>query len=192
MPPSVHLGRIDYGQPGLTPASAHSLGSLGAKGTRQRSEESKSHILPSPNRNSITPANSLGACYPGQNSLAGANGSLMAAGSFCGSAHSIRNWRDRISPSDRLSIPRKIILGLWVLRLGSQAGCAPRPELYSGPYAQQSALRHCGSNCKVVVRFTNACGALAVGAGRGYGPAAYPGEPGGIYPPRLRHCPGWR
>jgi hypothetical protein len=39
----------------------------------------------------------------------------------------------------------------------------------SGNDAQQSALRECGYGCKVVMGFTNACGALAVGTGRGYG-----------------------
>jgi hypothetical protein len=35
--------------------------------------------------------------------------------------------------------------------------------------AQQAALQSCGNDCAVVVSFINACGALAVGAGRGYG-----------------------
>jgi hypothetical protein len=39
----------------------------------------------------------------------------------------------------------------------------------SGNDAQESALQTCGNNCKVVVWFTNACGALAVGADRRYG-----------------------
>jgi serine/threonine-protein kinase len=39
----------------------------------------------------------------------------------------------------------------------------------SGDDAQQSALQNCGYGCRVVLRFTNACGALAVGAGYGYG-----------------------
>jgi hypothetical protein len=45
---------------------------------------------------------------------------------------------------------------------------------YSNDYnsaneAQQRALRECGDGCRVVIAFTNACAALAVGAGRGYG-----------------------
>jgi hypothetical protein len=39
----------------------------------------------------------------------------------------------------------------------------------SGAAAEQSALNSCGGDCRVVVWFRNACGALAVGAGRGYG-----------------------
>jgi hypothetical protein len=40
----------------------------------------------------------------------------------------------------------------------------------SGIDAQQNAIQRCGYNdCTVVVVFTNGCGALAVGAGRGYG-----------------------
>lgn len=39
----------------------------------------------------------------------------------------------------------------------------------SGYEAQERALQECGYGCKVVIGFTNACGALAVGAGRGYG-----------------------
>jgi hypothetical protein len=39
----------------------------------------------------------------------------------------------------------------------------------SGNDAQESALQSCGNDCKVVVRFTNACGALAVGTDRRYG-----------------------
>jgi hypothetical protein len=39
----------------------------------------------------------------------------------------------------------------------------------SGIDAQLSAIQRCGYDCTVVVAFTNGCGALAVGAGRGYG-----------------------
>lgn len=39
----------------------------------------------------------------------------------------------------------------------------------SGAAAEQRALNSCGSDCRVVVWFKNACGALAVGAGHGYG-----------------------
>jgi Domain of unknown function (DUF4189)/KTSC domain len=35
--------------------------------------------------------------------------------------------------------------------------------------AQERALQACGYDCRVVIGFANACGALAVGAGRGYG-----------------------
>jgi Domain of unknown function (DUF4189) len=39
----------------------------------------------------------------------------------------------------------------------------------SGNDAARSALNHCGPNCRIVVWFSNACGALAVGSGHGYG-----------------------
>lgn len=39
----------------------------------------------------------------------------------------------------------------------------------SGLDAQNNALGQCGADCTVVLAFTNACGALAVGAGRGWG-----------------------
>lgn len=39
----------------------------------------------------------------------------------------------------------------------------------SGGAAEERALNSCGSDCHVVVWFRNACGALAVGADRGYG-----------------------
>ena len=39
----------------------------------------------------------------------------------------------------------------------------------SGNVAQERALQECGNGCKVVIAFTNACGALAVGAGHAYG-----------------------
>ncbi len=35
--------------------------------------------------------------------------------------------------------------------------------------AQQSAIHRCGDDCTVVLAFANACGALAIGAGRGFG-----------------------
>jgi hypothetical protein len=41
----------------------------------------------------------------------------------------------------------------------------------SGFDAQAIAIQRCGNDCTVVLTFTNACGALAVGAGRGYGTA---------------------
>ena len=37
--------------------------------------------------------------------------------------------------------------------------------------AEERALQECGSGCEVVVWFKNACGALAVGEGNGYGTA---------------------
>jgi Domain of unknown function (DUF4189)/KTSC domain len=39
----------------------------------------------------------------------------------------------------------------------------------SGQEAQMRALQKCGYDCKVLIGFSNACGALAVGDGRGYG-----------------------
>jgi hypothetical protein len=131
VPPSVHLGRIDHGQPGLTPASAHSFGSLEAKGTRQRSEESKSHILPSPNRNSIAPANSSGL-LPRPEKSRGRKRQFDGSGKLLRQcAHHEVGGIEFLDQTGE--IPRKIILGLWVLRLGSQAGCTSRLELYSGP-----------------------------------------------------------
>ncbi len=35
--------------------------------------------------------------------------------------------------------------------------------------AQAKALQECGGGCKVILWFKNACGALAVGKGNGYG-----------------------
>jgi hypothetical protein len=35
--------------------------------------------------------------------------------------------------------------------------------------AEREALQGCGGGCTVVLRFSNACGALAVGANNGYG-----------------------
>jgi len=75
VPPSVHLCRIDHRQPKLAPRSPRSPGSLGAKATHQRSEESHyvAHIAPSPNRNSALhcPANSSGGGCPERKSLRG-------------------------------------------------------------------------------------------------------------------------
>jgi hypothetical protein len=42
-------------------------------------------------------------------------------------------------------------------------------DVGSAREAQERALQECGHGCKVVVAFTNACGALAVGADRAYG-----------------------
>jgi len=42
-------------------------------------------------------------------------------------------------------------------------------DYHSGNEAQQSALQSCGTDCKIVVRFANACGALAVGTDGSYG-----------------------
>jgi serine/threonine-protein kinase len=42
-------------------------------------------------------------------------------------------------------------------------------DYVSSEDADRSALNSCGHDCNVVVWFSNACGALAVGAGRGYG-----------------------
>jgi hypothetical protein len=53
--------------------------------------------------------------------------------------------------------------------------------------AEERALQECGAGCEVVLWFKNACGAIAAGAGHGYGTgwAGSRGEAEGI---AMRYC----
>src|SRR3974390_460854 len=75
------------------------------------------------------------------------------------------------NPSVYLSQPGSPGDNFGAIAFSTNSGASGSSYDYStGIDAQQSAIQRCGyHDCTVVVVFTNACGALAVGAGRGYG-----------------------